>query len=133
MTHRVSPNPLIRGLLIAALFLGASAVLRWLSPAYIDAGLMHRVFGVMAGALVIGYANAVPKALKPLGAMRCNPVTDQALRRFMGITMVLGGIGYTLAWIAAPIEIAHLYAMASLGTALLLVVARCGTALSRRF
>lgn len=132
MTHRASSNPLIQGLLIAASFLGAAAVLRWLSPAYLDAGLAHRVLGIMAGALVVGYANTVPKALKPLAALRCNPATDQRLRRFTGVTMVLGGIGYMLAWIAAPIEVAHVYAMASLGTALLLVIARCGSAILRR-
>lgn len=132
MTHRVTSNPLMRGLLVAAMYLGTAAALRWLTPAYIDAGLAYRLLGVMAGALVVGYANVVPKTLRPLEALRCNPVTDQAVRRFTGIAMVLGGAGYMLAWLVAPIDVAHVYAMAALGTALLLVIARCGAALSRR-
>lgn len=132
MTHPVSPNPLIRSLFAAALFLGATAALRWLSPAYIDAGLGHRLIGIMMGVLVVVYANAVPKTLIPLAALRCSPAADQAVRRFIGITMVLGGVGFVLAWIVAPIDVAHVYAMAALGTALLLVVLRCGAALSGR-
>lgn len=132
MTHPVSHNPLIRGLFAAALFLGATAALRWLSPTYIDAGLGQRLIGIMMGTLVVVYANALPKTLIPLAALRCRPARDQAVRRFIGIALVSGGVGYILAWIVAPIGVAHVYAMAALGTAFLVAILRCGAASSRR-
>lgn len=121
MTDAPKTHPLIRPLLLALLFMGVAAALK-LSP--IDGDLTRRLVGVMTGALVVFYSNYVPKKLTPLAAMRCNPVTEQALRRFAGMSMVLGGLGYMAAWMFAPLESAAWLGGAVVATALLAVVVR---------
>lgn len=126
MTSRSAGSPITRALLGAALILAASAALALASPGLIDEELARRLWGVIMGAVVVIYANAAPKALTPMARMRCDPATEQALRRFSGWAIVLGGLGYAGAWLLAPIESAALLAIAFLGSALLLVVVRYG-------
>jgi exopolyphosphatase/pppGpp-phosphohydrolase len=119
---------LSRALLIAGGVLAISAALRLLSPEYISAELARRLLGVLLGGLVVVYANAVPKALLPLLQLRCDPAAEQALRRRTGITLLLGGVAYALAWLLAPLATAALMSATLLGAAVLLVVARLGWA-----
>lgn len=128
MTDSPKTHRLIRPLLLAALFLGVTAAFKF-SP--IDGDLTRRIVGIMTGALVVFYSNYVPKKLKPLAAMRCNPATEQALRRFTGMSMVLGGLGYILVWMFAPLESAALLGGAVVATALLLVAIRIAVAATR--
>lgn len=121
---RASRAAILRGLLVAGALLGAAAALGRLGPAQLGPGTARRLLGVLLGAVVIGYANAVPKALPSLLRMRCDPAADQALRRFTGWSLVLGGVGYALAWAVAPLAHANLLAAALLGTAVLAVVLR---------
>lgn len=116
--------PLARPVLAAALIIAISAALAWLSPAHISTELSHRLLGVLLGAVVVIYANAVPKALASYTRLRRSPAAEQAARRFAGWSLVLGGIGYMLAWLFAPIAIANLIAGVLLGVALLLAVLR---------
>lgn len=130
MTGRSGGSPIIRALVVAALILAASAALGLASPQYIGAELARRLWGAMLGAVVVVYANAAPKVLIPLTRLRCAPSSEQALRRFSGWAIVLGGLGYAAAWLLVPIESAGLVAMGLLGTALLLVIIRCGWAMA---
>ena len=113
-----------RSLLAASLFIAASTALAMLSPARISETLSHRLFGALAGLVVAVYANAIPKALTPLARMRCNPLGEQELQRFAGWSLVVGGVGYAIAWLVAPIDKAAYIAMGVLGAALLLVIVR---------
>ena len=128
MTRSFATSPITRGLFAATLMIAASAALAYASPAFVSVELARRLFGVMLGAVVVLYANAAPKALTPLTRMRCDPEVEQALRRFAGRTLVLGGLGYTAASLLAPIESARLLAIAFLGSALLAVAIRYGIA-----
>ncbi len=110
--------------MVAALFIGATAGLRLLSPEFIDAVLAQRLIGIMMGGIVVFYANAVPKLLTPLARLRSNPAKEQAMRRFTGLCLVLGGAGFALAWMFAPIAQANLAAGILLGSALLVVALR---------
>lgn len=121
MSHAFS---LGRSLLAAALMIAASATLAWLAPAHISAELAHRLLGALLGALVVMYANAVPKAFSARARRRCAPAGEQAARRFAGWSLVLGGIGYMLASLLAPIGSASLVACCLLGASLLLAVLR---------
>lgn len=56
--------------------------------------------------------------------MRCSPATEQSIRRFTGISLVLGGLGFALAWMVAPIDAANAVAGTVLGVALLVVALR---------
>jgi hypothetical protein len=115
---------LSRSVLAAALILGTSALLSWLAPAYISVELSQRLLGVMLGAVVVVYSNAIPKALGAYARLRCSPAQEQAAARFAGWSLVLGGIGYMLASLLAPIGIATLIAGGLLALGLLLAVLR---------
>ena len=110
-------------LLAAALMIATSATLVWLAPAHISIELSHRLLGAMLGAMVVMYANAIPKAL--VVRTRCAPAAQQAARRFAGWILVLGGFGDMLAWLLLPIGVANLSAGLILATSLLLAVLRC--------
>lgn len=119
-----APYSISRALILAALLLGVAAALRLLSPHPVSPETARRSMGVLLGVVVIVYANAVPKALSPLTRMRGDPAAEQNLRRFTGWSLVSGGVGYALAWLFAPLNLANALAGCLLGAALLLVVIR---------
>jgi hypothetical protein len=49
------------------------------------------------GAVVVICANAVPKVLTPLIQSRCDPIAHQAIRRFTGWSLVIGGAAWATA------------------------------------
>lgn len=105
---------LSRAALAAACILGASALLKWSAPEYLDPEWAQRLAGALLGGIVVVYANAIPKALTE--RMRCaSPALEQAARRFAGWALVLGGLGYMLAWLAAPIGMAGMVGGLALG------------------
>ena len=118
-------SQLVRSLFIAVLILAIAAALSWLAPVYISAELSHRLLGAMLGAVVVAYANTIPKMLATRARLRCTPAEDQAARRFAGWSMVLGGVGYMLAWLFAPLGMAALIGGGLLAVALLCALVRC--------
>jgi len=106
---------LLRSLLGAALVLAVSAVLAWLTPEYLSGEMRQRLSGALIGAIVVVYANAIPKAV--FAQTRCAPALLQAARRFTGWALVLGGLGYILASLLAPIAVSGMLAGLSLGAA----------------
>jgi hypothetical protein len=111
-------------LLFAGLILAVAAALVLLVPEYLSRDLALRLLGVFMGTMVVVYANAAPKKLPPLVRLRCDPATEQAIRRFAGWSLTLGGIAYAAAWTFAPVKAANVIAVASLATSLLLVFLR---------
>jgi hypothetical protein len=120
----VSNAPVVRALLIAGALVGAAVTLRVLTPSHLSPDLARRMMGVLLGVIVMVYANAVPKALSPLMQIRCEVAEEQAIRRFTGWSLVLGGMAFALAWLVAPIERANLIAGTALGVALFLALVR---------
>lgn len=114
-----------RAVALAALILAASALLGWASPAYLSDESARRLLGVLLGAVVVGFSNTIPKMLASRSRLRCSPAQDQAARRFAGWSMVLGGLGYMLAWIFAPLSMAALIGGAALAIGLTLALLRC--------
>jgi len=112
------------GLIVAGLFLQATIGLKWLSPDLLSAEMAHRLIGAVMGALVVFYANDVPKSLTPLVRMRCDPAGEQALRRFAGWSLALGGAAFGAASLFAPFESADAIAVSALGSSVLIVIAR---------
>lgn len=126
-----SRTSILRALLLAGLLLAGSAALELLWPDHLDPDLARRLWQVMMGAVVVVYANAAPKALSPLIRMRCDPATEQAVRRFAGWSLTLGGAGYSLAWMIAPMKVADVLSTSLLATALLLALLRGAWAMKK--
>ena len=116
--------PIRRALAGAGLLLLASLAIKIGERHGLSPETGNRLAGMMLGALVVVYANAVPKALVPLARLTCDPAREQALRRFTGWALVLGGLGYMGASALAPAEFAGTLAMSLLAWALAAVVAR---------
>jgi hypothetical protein len=111
-----------RSLSLAALYLLTAVVLNALRQRdLVSAEAAERLMGVLLGSVVIVSANAIPKRLVPLARLSCDPGREQTLRRFAGRTMVLGGLGFTLAYVLAPIAIASTLAICLLAPAVLVV------------
>ena len=112
-------------LILAGLMLTVSLALATAVGAdWIGSDAMERAQGVMMGLIVVVFSNLAPKTLEPLSASSCDPSRKQSLQRFCGWTLVLGGLGYSLAWLAVPLEHAAVVAMVVLGSGVALVAAR---------
>lgn len=115
-------HPIRRSLLIAAIYLLTSVVLNELRQHQIvSAETVVRLMGILMGSVVLVSANAIPKRLVPLARLSCDPAREQTLRRLGGWALVLGGLGWTLAYALAPIAIASTLAICLLAPALLVV------------
>lgn len=111
-----------RDVFIALAFLAVASALSLFASDYFE--LSQRILGIMAGLMVAFYANAVPKALKPLAKLK-NPARYEALQRFIGWCLVLGGLGYAIVWITVPFAYVIPVGIALLGSSLALAVGRC--------
>ncbi len=109
------------GLIVAALFIAFSAIITF---AVTDQELRLRLFGISMGIMVAYYGNAVSKNLTPLARLRCDPVTEQSLRRFSAWSLTLAGLAYVIVYLAFPPDEAVMIATGLLGFAVLLVVGR---------
>ena len=122
-------HPIRRALSVAALYLLAALALDELRlHEVLSAETVQRLMGVLMGTVVIASANLIPKRLVPLARVSCDPAREQMLRRFCGRVLVLGGLGYTLAYMLAPIDVAATLAMCLLAPAAVAVAgvsARC--------
>ncbi len=116
-------SQLCRAVLAASFILAAAAVLAWAAPAYLDPEWARRLGGALLGGVVVVYANAIPKALA--ARTRCAPAVDQAARRFAGWALVLGGLGYMLAWLLAPLHLAGMIGGLTLGAAVTCAAVGC--------
>jgi hypothetical protein len=94
----------------------------WAS-AYV-AELSKRSMGVLMGAMVVFFANAVPKQT---GSAR-----RQSALRVCGWSLVLGGLGFSAAWLFVPFAYADIVAMALLASSLLYAIVRIALICSGR-
>ncbi len=107
---------------IAALYLLTAVALNALRQRHVvSAETVERLMGMLMGSVVLLCANAIPKRLVPLTRLSCDPAREQALRRFAARALVLGALGYTLAYALAPIAIASTLAICLLAPAALVV------------
>ena len=80
---------------------------------------------MLLGSVVLVYANAIPKLLVGRARSASSTAADQAARRFAGWSIVLGALGYMLAWLLAPLAHAALIGGGLLALSLLAAIVRC--------
>jgi hypothetical protein len=115
-------NVIVRSLFGAAFTLAISAVLAWLAPDHLSHEVQRRLTGVLIGVVFVAYANGIPKAV--VARTRCAPAMAQRARRFVGWTLVLGGLGYIAASLLAPIGLIGMVGGLCLGTAVTVAASR---------
>lgn len=112
-------SPLARALLGAALYLLVALAIRKLGPACFGAETVARLGGMWIAVPCIVIANALPKKLVPLHRVAGDPARADALRRFVARALVLGGIGFMLAYALAPMAVANSMATSLLAIAVI--------------
>ena len=119
-----SRKGIAHALIVAGLSLQATMVLKLLTPDPLSPELAQRTLGVLMGGLIVFYANATPKTLRPLTEMTCDPRAEQAMRRLVGWSVTLGGLAYAATWMFAPLGSARGIALSFLGASVLVVLVR---------
>jgi hypothetical protein len=104
-----------QSIMLAGLLLGMALAARlgWIDGLG-DVG--ERLRGFTAGAVVVFFANTIPK--------QTNPIRGFALRRAIGWALVLGGTGYSSVWLLLPVAWANVAAVSILLVAMAYVTAR---------
>ncbi len=78
----------------------------------------ERGMGIVMGGLLVLVGNVMPKMLKPLAEMRCDPAKLQSLQRSAGWIFVLAGLGYALSYVLLPVDraalVSSLFAVAAI-------------------
>jgi hypothetical protein len=105
-----------RLLLGSALYLLLALAIQKLGPYCFTAETVARLGGMWIAVPALLIANALPKKLIRLDRIACDAAQAQALRRFVARALVLGSVGFMLAYALAPLAIAN-----SLATSLLAI------------
>jgi hypothetical protein len=102
-------RPIAWALFFAGLMLAAPWAVRQLLAAGVvdDPTLPKRLTMAIFGAFVAFSGNAMPKMLTPLASMRCDPGKVQEMQRFAGLTWVITGLAYALAFLLLPWSMAE--------------------------
>ena len=83
---------------------------------------MRRTTMIMLGAYLAVTGNAIPRMLPPTSSMPCGGARVQAFQRHAGWTWALCGLGYAMAWLALPIDVAGPISMALVATAMIVTI-----------
>lgn len=86
-----------------------------------DTDLSKRLTMVLVGAFFVFTGNAMPKTLTPLSALQCDGARVQAFQRFAGWTWVLTGLGFAIAYLVLPLDLAKPISLVLLMTGMLLI------------
>ncbi len=127
----------LTGLLIGTAMIVAALGLKYLHAQGVIAGsaeeISQRSFNIILGLLLVWMTNLAPKTLPPLAAMSRDLAGEQSLRRFISITLVIGGLLYSLIWLIAPYDLASTLSIAALGSALVIAIGRVFRCFARAF
>jgi hypothetical protein len=76
----------------------------------------------IVGAFLAVTGNAIPKTLRPLAALHCDPAKVQAVQRLAGWIWSLAGLAVAIAWLTLPINLAAAMSFFLLPSATLVTV-----------
>ncbi len=106
--------------LILVISLGAKLTMALGGVHYGDTTL--RATMAIVGAFLAVTGNAIPKTLKPLAALHCDPAKVQAVQRLAGWIWALAGLAVAIAWLTLPINLAEAMSFLLLPSAILVTV-----------
>jgi hypothetical protein len=106
--------------LILMISLGAKLAVALGAVHYGDIAL--RVTMAIMGAFLAVTGNAIPKTLRPLGALDCDPAKVQVVQRLAGWIWALAGLAVAIAWLTLPINLAEAMSFLLLPCAILVTV-----------
>lgn len=143
MTHRMDENETTpvrseRARILQALILAGSMAAMVLAVSYlrahglIEAAPAERLRGVIIGLFLIVTGNSIPKNRSRHADKNCAPTRNQTFARFAGWTFVLCGLGYTISWLAVPIEHAETVAIVFIIASIVLVLPRMAWCVLKR-
>lgn len=104
----------------ALIILAALAAALANGQGWIPDNMPDRVFGIVMGITIVIFSNPVAKRLPGEAS---NPA-KAAFKRFFALVMVLAGLGHSLAWLVAPIELANWIAICVVLVGFVLIAAR---------
>ena len=108
----------------SALYLLLCLVVQKVGPQFFAPETVARLGGMLIGLPATVMGNALPKTLVPLERLARAPAGAEPMRRFVGRTMVLGGVGFMLAYALAPLQIANSLATSLMAIAMIVLGAR---------
>jgi hypothetical protein len=113
-----------RGIVTAGLILLISlgAKLAVALGAVHDGDIALRATMAIVGAFLAVTGNAIPKTLRPLAALHCDPTKVQAVQRLAGWIWALAGVAVAIAWLTLPINLAEAMPFLLLPSAILVTV-----------
>ena len=123
-SNRISSAIIIAGLILAVSIATAIATKAGYISADMDE-LANRMTGALSGAILVFFSNSAPKKLTPLSSTKGDPARRQAFQRFTAWVFVLSGVGFSITWLAAPIDLATPISIALVGGAFILVLIKC--------
>ncbi len=110
-------------ILLAALFLGAAAGLKYAESAgLVGDDMAQRVVQVMIGLMLAGFANVAPKRIGPQRMSREAEARMQTARRIGGWSLTLAGLAHAALWAFAPADFAVIAAMIVVGSGLAITI-----------
>ena len=127
-TNQGSPRRAVDAMQQAIVFAASILVLSLAAKLAADLGLLagadlaRRTGMAITGLFVAFMGNALPKTLTPLSRLQCDPGRVQAFQRFAGWTWVLAGVGYAIAWLVLPLDLARPVSMSLLVSAIVVVL-----------
>ena len=84
--------------------------------------IVLRVTMAIGGAFLAVTGNAIPKTLRPLGALHCDPAKHQVVQRLAGWIWALAGLAVAIAWLTLPIHLGEAMSFLLLPSAILVTV-----------
>ena len=116
---------LMRSVLAAGLLIFVPLLLRLVEAlGVLEFAAVRRSIGVTVGIGVLLAGGYFARRALGLVGRRVGMAVAGRILRFASWGVMAGGLGYALMWLAAPLDVANLWASSVLGAALLLVTAR---------
>jgi hypothetical protein len=106
--------------LILVISLGAKLAVTLGAVHYGDIAL--RATMAIVGVFLAVTGNAIPKTLRPLAGLHCDPAEVQAVQRLAGWIWALAGLAVAIAWLTLPINLAEAMSFLLLPSAILVTV-----------